>query len=52
MNDEIEKHDCPHSRDVDHLLDEVARLTKILNDLGFCSKDGESMPCMTCGAGL
>jgi len=32
--------------------EEVERLTNMLNQLGFCPKDGESMPCMTCGAGL
>lgn len=24
----------------------------VLAELGFCPKDGEPMPCMTCGAGL
>jgi hypothetical protein len=32
--------------------DEVARLRTMLWALGFCPNDGESMPCMTCGAGL
>jgi signal transduction histidine kinase len=31
---------------------EVERLLGMLNTLGICPKDGESMPCMTCGAGL
>jgi hypothetical protein len=26
--------------------------TQRLNELGICPKDGEAMPCMTCGAGL
>lgn len=31
---------------------EVERLTAMLGALGFCPKDGDSMPCLTCGAGL
>jgi hypothetical protein len=31
---------------------EVDRLTRMLSALGFCVTDGESLPCMTCGAGL
>ena len=40
------------SLDIEALLDEVERLSKMLLTLGFCPKDGDSMPCMTCGAGL
>lgn len=39
-------------RDVPVLIAEVKRLRNVLTELGFCSVDGESMPCMTCGAGL
>ena len=31
---------------------EVERLTRMVGALGFCVKDGESLPCLTCGAGL
>lgn len=31
---------------------EAERLTALLAVLGFCPKDGDSMPCFTCGAGL
>ena len=34
------------------LLDEQDRLTEMLNTLGFCPTDGESLPCLVCGAGL
>lgn len=34
------------------MKEEVERLSSILLALGFCPKDGESMPCLTCGAGL
>lgn len=31
---------------------EAERLQRMVSDLGFCPKDGEAMPCFTCGAGL
>jgi hypothetical protein len=37
---------------VDAAEAEVERLTRMLSALGFCVTDGESLPCMTCGAGL
>lgn len=33
-------------------LQERARMRAMLAELGFCPKDGDSMPCTTCGAGL
>lgn len=40
------------AEDVIVLERERDRLIAILAELGFCPKDGEPMPCMTCGAGL
>lgn len=34
------------------MKEEVQRLEQLLADLGFCPKDGDPMPCLTCGAGL
>lgn len=34
------------------ILPAIHRLRGIAAQAGFCPKDGESMPCMTCGAGL
>jgi hypothetical protein len=33
-------------------VEEIKRLRQLIADLGFCPKDGESMPCFACGAGL
>jgi len=36
-----------------HHVGRAAYIAKaILLDLGFCPVDGDSMPCLTCGAGL
>jgi hypothetical protein len=34
------------------LAAESGRMRALLGELGFCPKDGDSMPCETCGAGL
>lgn len=31
---------------------EVLRLRSMIYGIGFCPDDGDSMPCLTCGAGL
>ncbi len=38
--------------EVEHYSTLAAKYYDMLVQLGFCPTDGESMPCMTCGAGL
>lgn len=40
------------SSNVIYLIKQRNRLSRMLLDIGFCPRCGESMPCTNCGAGL